>query len=339
MKKNQILPYVMVTPTTKDDAHDRPITPEEIVEQNLMTQEEWDYVSSKALEIFKFGQKEAASRGLILVDTKYEFGRDALTNEITLIDEIHTPDSSRYWIQSTYEQRLAEGKEPENIDKEFLRIWFRNHCDPYADSVLPDAPKELVAELSKRYIQLYETITGEEFTFPSSTVTSGQLIDNVRLSVEKYFTPSKNLLCYCFIDTSGDTDNLSPNIHKNTGFLLDTELNGHHYKENKQQFPIKTNVAIEIYPLDILNNTVTAASTCKHIKSSTNGSSSSGPSTSLAVVACTGSNNTGAEFVRRHSGIPTIALVSNIQNNDKSYPVLTTDNIDSVVSFVSAFGK
>ena len=90
---------------------------------------------------------------MILVDTKYEMGRDE-DGHIMLIDEIHTPDSSRYWLADSYEARINAGKEPENIDKEFLRLWFVGNCDPYNDNVLPDAPEELVIELSKRYIQL-----------------------------------------------------------------------------------------------------------------------------------------------------------------------------------------
>eukprot|EP00798_Chlamydomonas_sp_ICE-L_P008189 gene8188-1448_t len=148
----------------------------------------YSLVSTAALAIFKFGQEEAAKRGLLLVDTKYEFGKDA-NGEIMLIDEIHTPDSSRYWIADTFEERLAAGKEPENIDKEFLRLWFRANCDPYADEVLSVAPKELVVELSKRYIYcvkpkdfvvelskqyiyLYEKITGELFQVPSVDILS-----------------------------------------------------------------------------------------------------------------------------------------------------------------------
>lgn len=163
MKKNQKLPYNMVTPTTKEETHDRPISGLEVVDMGLMTKAEWEYVQEKALALFAFGQETAAKRGLILVDTKYEFGRDASTGEIMIIDEMHTPDSSRYWLADSYEQRLAEGKEPDNIDKEFLRIWFRSNCDPYADAKLPQAPVDLVAELSSRYVKLYELITGEVF--------------------------------------------------------------------------------------------------------------------------------------------------------------------------------
>ena len=132
-----------------------------------MNQEDWDYCSHKALELFAFGQKKATEHGMILVDTKYEMGRDEDGN-IVLIDEIHTPDSSRYWIAETYDERMAEGQEPQNIDKEFLRLWFVENCDPYNDETLPEAPVELVVELSSRYIFLYETITGRAFPFPDA---------------------------------------------------------------------------------------------------------------------------------------------------------------------------
>ena len=164
--KNQKLEANMLTPTTKEEHHDRPISPDEIVSEGWMTKEDWDYCSHRALELFAFGQKKAAENGMILVDTKYEMGRDA-DGTIRLIDEIHTPDSSRYWIAKTYDERMAVGENPQNIDKEFLRLWFVDNCDPYNDETLPDAPEELVAELSSRYIYLYETITGAAFPFPS----------------------------------------------------------------------------------------------------------------------------------------------------------------------------
>ncbi|MDP7165765.1 MAG: phosphoribosylaminoimidazolesuccinocarboxamide synthase [Candidatus Marinimicrobia bacterium] len=164
--KNQKLEANMLTPTTKEEHHDRPIAPDEIVSEGWMTKKDWDYCSYKAQELFSFGQKKAAENGMILVDTKYEMGRDA-DGTIRLIDEIHTPDSSRYWIAETYDERMAVGENPQNIDKEFLRLWFVDNCDPYNDETLPDAPKELVTELSSRYIYLYETITGAAFPFPS----------------------------------------------------------------------------------------------------------------------------------------------------------------------------
>ncbi len=162
MKKNEPLPKNIVTPTTKEKEHDRPITAEEIVAEGWLTQEQWDFCSSKTLELFAFGQQLAAQRGLILVDTKYEFGVTS-DGEILLIDEIHTPDSSRYWLADSYAERLAAGQEPNMIDKEFFRLWFRDRCDPYTDAELPIPPPDLIAELAARYIQLFEKITGTTF--------------------------------------------------------------------------------------------------------------------------------------------------------------------------------
>jgi phosphoribosylaminoimidazole-succinocarboxamide synthase len=162
MTKNEPLSANIVTPTTKEKQHDRPITAEEIVDEGWLTQEQWDVCSAKTLELFAFGQKIAAERGLMLVDTKYEFGV-ASDGEILLIDEIHTPDSSRYWLADSYSERLAAGREPDMIDKEFFRLWFRDRCDPYKDAVLPVPPDDLIAELAARYIQLFEKITGTLF--------------------------------------------------------------------------------------------------------------------------------------------------------------------------------
>jgi phosphoribosylaminoimidazole-succinocarboxamide synthase len=162
MVKNEKLRKNIVTPTTKEARHDRPITAEEIIAEEWLTPAEWEFASAKALELFAFGQEVAAKRGLILVDTKYEFGV-AESGEILLIDEIHTPDSSRYWLADSYAARVAAGREPDMIDKEFFRLWFRERCDPYKDAVLPVPPDELIAELASRYIQLFEAITGTEF--------------------------------------------------------------------------------------------------------------------------------------------------------------------------------
>jgi phosphoribosylaminoimidazole-succinocarboxamide synthase len=162
MKKNERLAKNIITPTTKETTHDRPVTPDEIISEGWLTAEQWEFTSAKTLELFAFGQKIAAARGLILVDTKYEFGVTD-DGEILLIDEIHTPDSSRYWLADSYEERLAAGQEPNMIDKEFFRLWFRERCDPYKDAVLPEPPNDLIAELAARYIQLFEKITGTEF--------------------------------------------------------------------------------------------------------------------------------------------------------------------------------
>ena len=171
--KNQKLNENMLTPTTKEKHHDRPISPEGIIKEGWMKEEDWVYCSKIALDLFSFGQQVAAEHAMILVDTKYEIGIDE-SGKILLIDEIHTPDSSRYWIKNTYEERMADGMEPENIDKEFLRLWFVDNCDPYNDEKTPPAPEDLVVELSNRYIYLYETITGEKFPMPPE----GELIKN-----------------------------------------------------------------------------------------------------------------------------------------------------------------
>ncbi|MBD3393404.1 MAG: phosphoribosylaminoimidazolesuccinocarboxamide synthase [Chitinivibrionales bacterium] len=162
MVKNQKFEKPILTPTTKAEDHDESISAEEVVSRGIIDAETWDKLADIVFKLFARGSEIAARNGLILVDTKYELGIDE-AGAITLIDEIHTPDSSRYWIADSYERRFAAGKEPENIDKEFLRLWFREHCDPYNDPELPEAPPELVTELSSRYIRLYEMITGREF--------------------------------------------------------------------------------------------------------------------------------------------------------------------------------
>jgi phosphoribosylaminoimidazole-succinocarboxamide synthase len=178
MVKNQKLDEPVLTPTTKSDEHDRPITPKEVVAEDIMTQEAWDEMASKAIALFKRGQELAMSRGLILVDTKYEFGIDE-NGKLMLIDEIHTPDSSRYWKAGTYQERFDKGEDPEFFDKEFLRLWFKDNCDPYNDAVLPKAPDELVAELSRRYIEIYETITGRPFNHDFSQSTIERITKNL----------------------------------------------------------------------------------------------------------------------------------------------------------------
>ena len=126
MKKNQKLEKLVLTPTTKSDEHDRPVSGKEIVAEGMLDQATWDSVSGIALKLFQRGQEIANGKGLILVDTKYEFGQDENGN-VVLIDEIHTPDSSRYWKLDTYQERFDAGQEPEYFDKEFLRLWFREH--------------------------------------------------------------------------------------------------------------------------------------------------------------------------------------------------------------------
>ena len=191
LTKNQKLDSNVLTPTTKEEAGDRPISPADVVKEGWMTQQDWDTCANAAMSLFEYGQKVAASNGLILVDTKYEFGKDE-QGTIRLIDEIHTPDSSRYWLATSYGKRLAEGKEPENIDKEFLRLWFRDNCDPYDKSKqLPAAPHDLVNELSRRYVMLYELITGQSFDFSAADQGSDTLAASLQQFVSSVPTTAR----------------------------------------------------------------------------------------------------------------------------------------------------
>lgn len=178
MVKNQKFDKPILTPTTKAEEHDESISAEEIKERGVVDADTWYKLESIAFALFDYGTKVAAEHGLILVDTKYEFGRDE-DGRICLIDEIHTPDSSRYWIAESYPQRFKERHEPENIDKEFLRLWFKGHCDPYNDRELPAAPPELVTELSTRYMRLYEMITGRSFEVDTSQSIKDRLRENL----------------------------------------------------------------------------------------------------------------------------------------------------------------
>ena len=165
LRKNDPLPEPILTPTTKSEEHDEPIAPDQIIARSLLTPDEWEQASAAALTLFRAGQATAAERGMILVDTKYEFGVSS-DGAVLVADEVHTPDSSRYWIASSYPERHAAGAEPESIDKEFIRLWYRDHCDPYHDPELPEAPSALRLELAARYLRLYQILTGEALPLP-----------------------------------------------------------------------------------------------------------------------------------------------------------------------------
>lgn len=163
MADNQQLPTPIITPTSKanDGEHDAPLTPAEIVEQGLLSALQWETLSRYALALFARGQEMAAARGLILVDTKYEFGVDT-NGQIILADEIHTPDSSRYWFAQTYPEKFAKGERPDSFDKDFVRSWVAARCDPYKDPI-PEIPAQMIDETARVYIQAFETITGQTF--------------------------------------------------------------------------------------------------------------------------------------------------------------------------------
>jgi len=155
LKKNQKLVEPVITPTTKD-IEDVPISKEEIINKKYMTQNECDFVYKKAMELFKYGQKMADNAGFILVDTKYEFGKDENDN-IILIDEIHTCDSSRYWIKNSYENKFKNDIEPDKLDKDKIRDWVKNKCNPYTDKI-PQIPEELKKNTINSYTEFYERI-------------------------------------------------------------------------------------------------------------------------------------------------------------------------------------
>ena len=183
LKKNQKFDSPIITPTTKPETgHDEMISREEIIAQGLVSEEKWDKIADYAMKIFKRGQEIAAEKGFILVDTKYEFGEDTEGN-IVLADEVHTPDSSRYWVAGTYQERFDKGEEPQNFDKEFLRLWFVANCDPYNDPELPAAPDELVEELSYRYIEIYEKLTGMTFEYN----TDMTIKERIQKNLDSYF--------------------------------------------------------------------------------------------------------------------------------------------------------
>jgi phosphoribosylaminoimidazole-succinocarboxamide synthase len=185
LRPNEALPQAIITPTSKafDGGHDEPLTAAEIIDTGLLTKEQWDEVSEKALALFARGQKMSANRGLILVDTKYEFGTDA-EGRILLADEIHTPDSSRYWIADGYQTAFETGDRPPSFDKDVIRSWVVARCDPYKDAI-PDIPLEMIEKTAKVYIDAFEAITGQPFVPDSSGATP---LDRIRNNLTPFFT-------------------------------------------------------------------------------------------------------------------------------------------------------
>ena len=163
LKKNQVLSQPMITPTTKGGptGHDERLTCAEVVDKGYLPADLWEQTMQAALQLFRFGQKRALQSGLILVDTKYEFGLDE-DGKLLLIDEVHTPDSSRFWKADTYQNRFAQGQEPENFDKEFIRIAYANK-GYRGDGSIPVMDDDLFIQASLRYIKIYELLTGNGF--------------------------------------------------------------------------------------------------------------------------------------------------------------------------------
>ncbi len=164
MKKSQKFQTPLITPSTKEERgkHDLPISEAEIIEKKIVSPEIWQQTRTKALELFNFGTKEAAKQGLILVDTKYEFGILKSENKLILADEIHTPDSSRFWISESYQELFSKGEDPEMLDKEFVRKELIS-LGYMGEGTPPTLSDDFRVETALRYIQAFEKITGKKF--------------------------------------------------------------------------------------------------------------------------------------------------------------------------------
>lgn len=188
MQEYDAFPEPILTPTTKADAgHDKDITPDEIVAQKLATQEEWDKLAVYAKKLFAKGQQMARGRGLLLADTKYEFGKDE--QDIFLIDEVHTADSSRYFYADSYDAFVKDrgNEKPKQLSKEFLREWLMAHnFSNQQGEKMPDLPDDVINQISERYIELYEQLTGEKFETPDAKTDPLQRIEkNTLIALEK----------------------------------------------------------------------------------------------------------------------------------------------------------
>lgn len=179
MKENQAFPTPIITPTTKaDEGHDENISREDIIAQGIVSEEDYRQLEAYTLALFARGQEMARERGLILVDTKYEFGKK--DGKIYLIDEIHTPDSSRYFYAEGYEERFAAGEEQRQLSKEFVRQWLiQNGFQGREGEQVPEMTEAYCQSVSERYIELYEHVTGQAFVPVSSASIEDRIIANV----------------------------------------------------------------------------------------------------------------------------------------------------------------
>ncbi len=181
LKKNQKLTENLITPTTKaEKGHDERLTEKEILQRKIVTPKIWKQMKEVSLSLFERGQKIADKAGMILVDTKYEFGLDD-KGKLILIDEIHTPDSSRYWVKKTYKQRFKKGLEPQSYDKEPLRIWFKEQGYK-GEGRIPKMPPGFLAKMSSLYMSIYEKITGKIFTPDLSRNVNSRIKNNLKIS-------------------------------------------------------------------------------------------------------------------------------------------------------------
>ncbi|VBB68907.1 Phosphoribosylaminoimidazole-succinocarboxamide synthase [invertebrate metagenome] len=181
IRVNHQLPQPVITPTTKGAMHDTPISAADILAHGMLSAEQWEQIADVAMRLFARGSAIARRHGLILADTKYEFGFTA-DGRLMVADEIHTPDSSRYWLSNSYEDRLSREQNPESLDKDFARSWVIARCDPYHQSI-PTLPPEMAVAFSHRYVSLYETVTGLTFVPPPLHPTTST---RVQASIKHY---------------------------------------------------------------------------------------------------------------------------------------------------------
>ena len=181
LRDHEILPTTIITPTTKSDDHDVPLNGWDVIDCGLMTMEQWTQVCRISLDLFAFGRKVAARNGLILADTKYEFGLDE-TGAVVLADEIHTPDSSRFWFAETYGEALKAGTAPQSFDKDVVRRWISERCDPYKDPI-PEVPMGVRVATSQAYIDACEKITGLCYTPSQHDVP---ILERIRNNLQAY---------------------------------------------------------------------------------------------------------------------------------------------------------
>lgn len=185
MREHQKFEKPIITPTTKAELglHDENISKEEIIKQGLVSAEDYAVLEKYAMQLFERGTEIAAKHGLILVDTKYEFGKK--DGEIYLIDEVHTPDSSRYFYADGYQERFDKGEQQRQLSKEFVREWLMDHnFQGRKGDVMPELTDEFVNSVSERYIELYEHITGEKFDRGSDTATEAAIQDRIENNVK-----------------------------------------------------------------------------------------------------------------------------------------------------------
>jgi len=238
--KNQKLETPILTPTTKSDEHDELISCDEIIKRQILTEEQFKYLEKKALELFKYGQEIADSKGLILVDTKYEFGID-IKGELILVDEIHTGDSSRYWLKKSYQSLFEMNQEPNKIDKDSVRDYIKSVCpDPYNNPIPSESeiPPNIKTKVIEGYNTLYQKITGYHLNTEHNLGNLKNLTDHTYIDL-LYHNLTDKLIVVILSGSNSDNEHVSKiehhldkfnicnesyviSAHKNTSKLLNT---------------------------------------------------------------------------------------------------------------------